>query len=51
MTALARSMPPGDLAAEAYRLYEKFRPAVPASTRGSGAAGTLDLRQIEKLAG
>ncbi|HVO14848.1 MAG TPA: hypothetical protein VMV26_06525 [Alphaproteobacteria bacterium] len=50
MTALARSLPPGDLATEAYWLYEKFRPEVPAGVRGWGAAGVLDLRQIEKLA-
>jgi hypothetical protein len=35
---LARSMPPRDLAAHAYRLYEQFRPGIPEGTpAGSGA--------------
>ncbi len=46
MQALARSLPVDDLAASAYRLYEAFRPQVPAGVRGWGAAGVLDLQRI-----
>jgi hypothetical protein len=51
MEALAKSRPPAKLAAEGFHLYEQFRPAVPAGTRGWGAKGTLDLAAIRKLAG
>ncbi len=51
MKALADSCPPRKLAAEAYHLYEQFRPAVPAGQRGWGAAGELDLDAVEDLAG
>ncbi len=50
MQALAKSRPPAKLAAEAFSLYEKFRPAVPPGVRGWGAAGTLDLAAIRRLA-
>ena len=50
MKALASSRPPKALAGEAYRLYEAFRPSVPAGTRGWGAKGTLELEAIRKLA-
>lgn len=50
MQFLARSRPPAQLAREAYSLYEKFRPVVPAGVTGWGAAGTLDLKAIERLA-
>jgi hypothetical protein len=50
MKELARSRPKEPLAAEAYALYEKFRPAVPRSTRGWGAKGALDLELIHSLA-
>ena len=50
MRRLARSRAPKALAREAYALYEKFRPAVPAGVRGWGAAGTLDLEAIARLA-
>ena len=50
MIDLAASRDPGDLAAEAYGLYERFRPEVPAGTRGWGAAGRLDTARIESLA-
>jgi hypothetical protein len=49
MQKLARSMSPKALAVEAYRLYEKFRPSVPAGVRGWGAAGKLDLGAITAL--
>lgn len=48
--ALARSRKPAALAAEAYALYEAFRPAIPAGVRGWGAAGVLDLDAVRKLA-
>ena len=50
MKALASSRPPKALAAEAYHLYEQFRPSVPAGVRGWGAKGTLELEAIRKLA-
>ena len=49
MVRLAKSRPPKALAGEAYRLYEQFRPPVPAGTRGWGAKGTLDLAAISDL--
>ena len=49
MTRLARSLPPKDLAARAYALYEKFRPAIPPGARGWGAKGDLDLARLEEL--
>jgi hypothetical protein len=51
MEALARAYEPGELAVQAYPLYEKFRPQIPAGTKGWGAAGDLDLDQIRALAG
>jgi len=50
MQALAKSRTPAKLAGEAYRLYEAFRPSVPAGTRGWGAKGKLDLDAIRELA-
>ncbi len=50
MERLARSLPPERLAGEAFRLYERFRPEVPAGAGGWGAKGTLDLQRIESLA-
>jgi hypothetical protein len=50
MEELARSLPPGELARQAFRLYERFRPAVPEGEAGWGAAGVLDLGQITALA-
>jgi hypothetical protein len=50
MQKLATSRPPAVLADEAYQLYEQFRPAIPAGTKGWGAAGTLNLDAIQKLA-
>jgi hypothetical protein len=34
METLARAYPPERLAAQAYALYEQFRPTVPEGTRG-----------------
>ena len=51
MAALAKSLPPADLAATAYPLYEKFRPEIPAGKKGWGVAGVLDLGRIRSMAG
>jgi hypothetical protein len=50
MTTLARADRPRELAAEAFALYEAFRPVVPKGVRGWGAKGVLDLWQIRTLA-
>jgi hypothetical protein len=50
MKALAAVFTRDELAAKAYALYEKFRPAVPAGTTGWGAKGTLDLGALARLA-
>jgi hypothetical protein len=50
METLARAYPPERLAAQAYTLYEQFRPAIPEGKRGWGAAGLLDLDLIRALA-
>jgi hypothetical protein len=50
MQQLATSRPPEVLAAEAYQLYEHFRPAIPVGAKGWGATGTLDLEAIRQLA-
>ena len=50
MEALAKSYEPDELAAHAFGLYEKFRPPIPEGKRGWGAAGELDLGQLQQLA-
>ncbi len=50
MELLAKSQDREALAEEAFRLYEAFRPGVPAGESGWGAKGTLSLNKIEKLA-
>jgi hypothetical protein len=50
MTNLTRAYPPGKLLVRAYRLYERFRPAVPEGKKGWGARGDLDVGVIEGLA-
>ena len=50
MVKLAHAMPPKEIASKAYRLYEEFRPAIPAGVTGWGAAGELDPDLIEQLA-
>ncbi len=47
MDGLARSLPPEELNRIAFRLYEQFRPEVPAGVKGWGAKGILDLTRIE----
>jgi hypothetical protein len=49
MEQLARSMDPVALEANAYSLYEQFRPSIPSGRRGWGAAGELDLELIRSL--
>jgi hypothetical protein len=46
MEDLATAYPPKQLAAQAYALYERFRPNVPGGKQGWGAAGQLDLDAI-----
>lgn len=50
MEKLTKVYKPDELAAEAYALYEKFRPKIPEGTQGWGAKGELDLDTIRKLA-
>ena len=50
MEQLAQSRAPEQLAEEAFRLYEAFRPSVPAGESGWGAKGTLSLAKIYRLA-
>lgn len=47
MEALADSLPPEELNRVGFRLYERFRPEVPAGAVGWGKKGVLDLKQIE----
>lgn len=51
MERLAASLPPEALNRHGFRLYEQFRPEVPAGARGWGARGVLDLDRIGQLAG
>jgi len=50
MAKLAKAFKPKELAEAAFRLYERFRPAIPEGVKGWGAKGDLDLGLIEKLA-
>ncbi|MDF1502953.1 hypothetical protein [Roseisolibacter sp. H3M3-2] len=50
MEALAAAYEPDALEAKAFALYERFRPAIPAGTRGWGAKGVLDLDLVRALA-
>jgi len=49
MQRLARTFTPKELGKEAYRLYEAFRPEIPAGKKGWGAKGELDLGLIRHL--
>jgi hypothetical protein len=49
MRKLAASRTPKALEAEAYSLYEKFRPEIPAGEAGWGKAGVLSIATIEAL--
>jgi hypothetical protein len=50
MERLAGSLSCEQLNEQAFHLYERFRPEVPADERGWGAKGVLDLAKIEALA-
>ena len=50
MAALAAAYSKDELAANAYALYEQFRPRVPPGKTGWGAKGVLDLDGLAKLA-
>jgi hypothetical protein len=47
---LARAYKPQELAHDAYRLSERFRPDIPAGKKGWGAKVNLDLGLIEAVA-
>jgi hypothetical protein len=49
MRRLAKSFKPKELADIAFRVYERFRPALPEGVKGWGARGDLDLGVIERL--
>jgi len=49
MLALAKSLPPPQLAKKAYPPYEKFRPEIPPGKEGERASGKLDLDLIRKM--
>jgi hypothetical protein len=46
----AKAYTPQELAHGAYRLYERFRPDIPAGKKGWGAKGDLDLGLVGRLA-
>lgn len=50
MERLANSVPADVLNAEAFHLYEQFRPEVPSDEKGWGAKGILDLAKLDALA-
>ena len=49
MTDLANSRSQAQLAREAFGLYRKFRPSIPAGSAGWGKDGVLDLDAIRRL--
>jgi hypothetical protein len=49
MTELAQSRSPAQLAREAFGLYRKFRPSIPAGAAGWGKDGLLNLDNIRRL--
>ncbi len=49
MQKLAKTYKPQELAQEAFGLYERFRPEIPAGKKGWGAKGDLHLERIEGL--
>lgn len=49
MQKLAKTYKPQELAQEAFGLYERFRPEIPAGKQGWGAKGDLHLERIEGL--
>jgi hypothetical protein len=51
MEALAGSLEPEELNRIGFRLYEHFRPEVPAGAKGWGAKGVLELGKIRSAGG
>jgi hypothetical protein len=51
MAELAAAYEPADLYRRGFRLYEMFRPGVPAGESGWGAKGKLDLDRVRSMAG
>ena len=51
MERLAASLDPAELNRVGFRLYERFRPEVPAGAPGWGAKGVLHLARIEGATG
>jgi hypothetical protein len=51
MEALAASVEAGELQRRGFRLYERFRPDIPAGESGWGAKGELDLAKVRAAAG
>jgi hypothetical protein len=49
MAELAAACEPEDLYRRGFRLYEQFRPSVPAGESGWGAKGELDLAKLRAL--
>jgi hypothetical protein len=49
MERLAESFEPDELESQGFRLYEAFRPEVPAGEKGWGAKGVLDTARIRAL--
>jgi hypothetical protein len=49
MAELAAAHEPADLYRRGFRLYEQFRPGVPAGESGWGALGELDLAKVRAL--
>jgi len=49
MAELAAVCEPADLCRRGFRLYEQFRPSVPAGESGWGAKGELDLAKVRAL--
>jgi hypothetical protein len=50
MRDLAKAFRPEQLSTNAFRLYEDFRPAIPAGVTGWGAKGKLEINRILSLA-
>jgi hypothetical protein len=50
MRDLGKAFRPAQLLENGFRLYERFRPAIPEGVRGWGAKGELDLDRIRSLA-
>jgi hypothetical protein len=49
MAELAAAYEPADLYRRGFRLYEQFRPGVPAGESGWGALGELELAKVREL--